>query len=86
MSERFDRTKRLLGADAMEKLHRAHVAVFGIGGVGGHAVDALVRSGIGKITIVDSDEVAVSNINRQLIATTKTVGQKKVLAMKEHLM
>lgn len=86
MSERFDRTKRLLGADAMEKLHNAHVAVFGIGGVGGHAVDALVRSGIGKITIVDSDEVAVSNINRQLIATTKTVGEKKVLAMKEHLL
>ena len=86
MSERFDRTKRLLGADAMEKLHKAHVAVFGIGGVGGHAVDALVRSGIGKITIVDSDEVAVSNINRQLIATEKSIGRKKVLAMKEHLL
>jgi tRNA A37 threonylcarbamoyladenosine dehydratase len=86
VSERFDRTKRLLGADAMEKLHSSHVAVFGIGGVGGHAVDALVRSGIGTITIVDSDEVAVSNINRQLIATEKTVGRKKVMAMKEHLL
>ena len=86
MSERFDRTKRLLGADAMEKLHNAHVAVFGIGGVGGHAVDALVRSGIGKITIVDSDEVAVSNINRQLIATEKSIGRKKVLVMKDHLL
>ena len=86
MSERFDRTKRLLGADAMEKLHKAHVAVFGIGGVGGHAVDALVRSGIGKITIVDSDEVAVSNINRQLIATEKSIGRKKVLVMKDHLL
>lgn len=86
MSERFDRTKRLLGAEAMDKLNNSHVAVFGIGGVGGHAVDALVRSGIGAITIVDSDAVAVSNINRQLIATTKTVGRKKVEVMKEHLL
>lgn len=86
MSERFDRTKRLLGAETMEKLHNSHVAVFGIGGVGGHAVDALVRSGIGTITIVDSDEVAVSNINRQLIATEKSVGRKKVDVMKEHLL
>lgn len=86
MAERFDRTKRLLGADAMERLKNSHVAVFGIGGVGGHAVDALVRSGIGMITIVDSDDIAVSNINRQLIATTKTVGQKKVQVMKEHLL
>ena len=86
MSERFDRTKRLLGADAMTKLQNSHVAVFGIGGVGGHAVDALVRSGIGRITIVDSDDVAVSNINRQLIATTHTVGMKKVEAMREHLL
>ena len=86
MSERFDRTKRLLGAGAMEKLQNAHVAVFGIGGVGGHAVDALARSGIGTITIVDSDEVAVSNINRQLIATEKSVGRKKVHVMKEHIL
>lgn len=86
MGKNFDRTKRLLGGTAMEKLMNAHVAVFGIGGVGGHAVDALVRSGIGEITIVDSDEVAESNINRQLIATTKTVGRKKVEVMKEHLM
>ena len=86
MSERFDRTKRLLGADAMKKLNNAHVAVFGIGGVGGHAVDALARSGIGTLTIVDSDEVSVSNINRQLIATTKSVGRKKVQVMKEHLL
>ena len=86
MSQKFDRTKRLLGADAMQKLKNAHVAVFGIGGVGGHAVEALVRSGIGEITIVDSDEVAESNINRQLIATTKTVGRKKVEVMKERLL
>lgn len=86
MGNKFDRTKRLLGADAMEKLNNSHVAVFGIGGVGGHAADALARSGIGEITIVDSDEVAESNINRQLIATTKTVGRKKVEVMKEHLL
>lgn len=86
MGQRFDRTKRLLGANAMDKLKEAHVAVFGIGGVGGHAVDALVRSGIGKVTIVDSDEVAVSNINRQLIATSDSVGRKKTEVMKEHLL
>lgn len=86
MGNKFDRTKRLLGADAMNKLKNSHVAVFGIGGVGGHAADALVRSGIGEITIVDSDEVAESNINRQLIATTKTVGRKKVDVMEEHLL
>lgn len=86
MGNRFDRTKRLLGADAMEKLKNSRVAVFGIGGVGGHAADALVRSGIGEIDIIDSDEVAESNINRQLIATTKTVGRKKVDVMKEHLL
>ena len=86
MGNKFDRTKRLLGADAMNKLKNSHVAVFGIGGVGGHAADALIRSGIGEITIVDSDEVAESNINRQLIATTKTVGRKKVEVMREHLL
>lgn len=86
MGEKFDRTKRLLGKDAIEQLEKSHVAVFGIGGVGGHAVDALARSGIGSITIVDSDEVAESNINRQLIATTKTIGRKKVQVMKEHLL
>ena len=86
MANKFDRTKRLLGATAMKKLNEAHVAVFGIGGVGGHAVEALVRSGIGEITIVDSDEIAESNINRQLIATTKTVGRKKVDVMQEHLL
>lgn len=86
MADKFDRTKRLLGANAMERLKHAHVAVFGIGGVGGHAADALARSGIGTLTIVDSDEVAESNINRQLIATTKTIGRKKVDVMKEHVL
>lgn len=86
MGNKFDRTKRLLGSDAMNKLNKSHVAVFGIGGVGGHAVDALARSGIGTITIVDSDLVATSNINRQLIATVETVGRKKVEVMREHLL
>lgn len=86
MAERFDRTKRLLGAEAMEKLKNARVAVFGIGGVGGHAAEALVRSGVGAIDIIDSDEVALSNINRQLIARESTVGRKKVDVMKEHLL
>lgn len=86
MSKKFDRTKRLLGAEAMDKLSKARVAVFGIGGVGGHAADALVRSGIGAIDIIDSDDVAESNINRQLIATTNTIGRKKVDVMKEHLL
>lgn len=86
MGNKFDRTKRLLGSDAMNKLNKSHVAVFGIGGVGGHAVDALARSGIGTITIVDSDLVATSNINRQLIATVETVGRKKIEVMREHLL
>lgn len=86
MGNKFDRTERLLGSEAMKKIYDSHVAVFGIGGVGGHAVEALVRSGIGEITIVDSDDVAESNINRQLIATSKTIGRKKVEVMKEHLL
>lgn len=68
----------LLGKEAVEKLKNSRVAVFGIGGVGGYALEALVRAGVGEIDIVDSDDVAVSNINRQILATTKTVGQKKV--------
>ena len=86
MIEQFSRIERLLGTEAMEKLYHSRVAVFGIGGVGGHAVEALVRSGVGSIDIIDSDDVAVSNINRQLIATHRTVGRKKVDVMKEHLL
>lgn len=76
--EKFLRSEMLLGAEALEKLKRARVAVFGIGGVGGYALEALVRAGVGEIDIIDSDDVAVSNINRQILATTETVGQKKV--------
>jgi len=86
MNKRFDRTKRLLGIEAMDKLRTSRVAVFGIGGVGGHAAEALVRSGVGAIDIIDSDEIAESNINRQLIATTKTIGHKKVEVMRDHLL
>ncbi len=86
MKEQFSRIERLVGTQAMEKLYNSRVAVFGIGGVGGHATEALVRSGIGAIDIIDSDDVAVSNINRQLIATYSTVGRKKVEVMKEHLL
>lgn len=86
MREQFSRIERLLGTEAMEKLKNAKVAVFGIGGVGGHAVEALVRSGIGAVDIIDSDDIAVSNINRQLIATRSTVGRKKVEVMKERLL
>lgn len=78
--EMLERTEMLLGRSAVERLGRAHVAVFGAGGVGGHAIEALVRSGVGEITIVDMDTVSVSNINRQVFATTKTVGMAKVEA------
>lgn len=83
MNEKFIRTERLLGREAMEKLKNARVAVFGVGGVGGYVVEALVRSGIGAIDIFDNDTVAESNINRQIIATTDTVGRLKVDVAKE---
>lgn len=76
--EKFLRTEMLLGKEAIEKLKNARVAVFGIGGVGGYALEALVRAGVGEIDIIDSDSVSVSNINRQILATTLTVGEKKV--------
>lgn len=83
MAEEFARTELLLGADGMEKLKNARVAVFGIGGVGGHAFEALVRSGVGKIDIFDNDTVALTNLNRQIIATRETLGKSKVDAAKE---
>lgn len=86
MKEQFDRTRLLFGDDAMEKLQNSRVAVFGIGGVGGHTVEALVRSGIGAIDLIDSDEVSISNVNRQIIATLSTVGRYKVDVMKDRIM
>lgn len=82
----FDRTEKLLGAEALEKLRRSRVAVFGMGGVGGILSEALVRSGVGEIAIIDKDTVDETNINRQIIATGKTVGMDKVEAMKERLL
>lgn len=83
-SELFCRTELLLGKEAMDKLSRAHIAVFGLGGVGGHAFDALVRSGVGRITVVDADSFSASNINRQLLASLSTVGVSKTRVAVEH--
>lgn len=76
--EYFSRTKRILGEESMKKLARSRVAVFGIGGVGGYVVEALARSGIGSLDLIDSDQVDETNLNRQIIATTKTIGLDKV--------
>ena len=81
----FDRVKMLVGEDALKKLEKKSVAVFGIGGVGGYAVEALVRSGVGSVSIFDSDAVDCTNINRQIIATTSSVGKDKVAVMKDRL-
>ncbi|MBO5338296.1 MAG: tRNA threonylcarbamoyladenosine dehydratase [Clostridia bacterium] len=83
--EELSRTIALLGEENVEKLKNKKVIVFGIGGVGGHTVDALARTGVGEIDIVDSDVVSLSNINRQIIALHSTVGQKKVDAMKARI-
>jgi len=78
MREELSRLEKLIGTAALEKLASSRVAVFGVGGVGGHAFEALVRSGVGEIDIIDGDVVAVSNLNRQIIATALTVGKPKV--------
>ena len=80
MKEQFLRTAMLLGRDAVERLQKARVAVFGIGGVGGYTVEALARSGIGQLDLIDSDTVSISNINRQILAVHSTVGMPKVEA------
>lgn len=86
MREQFSRTELLFGKEAMERLARARVAVFGIGGVGGYAVEALVRSGIGAIDLIDNDKVCLTNLNRQIIATRKTVGKYKTEVMRERIL
>ena len=86
MEEQFSRTQALLGEAAMERLKKARVAVFGIGGVGGYTVEALARSGIGTIDVIDSDTVSVTNLNRQLLATHSTVGMLKVEAAKARIL
>jgi len=82
----FRRAELLLGDEAMGRIAQKRVIIFGVGGVGSWCAESLVRSGISRLTIVDSDRVAVTNINRQLMATTKTVGQVKVEALKERLL
>ena len=86
MANQFDRTELLIGKDGLERLRNANVAVFGIGGVGGYAVEALIRSGLGNITLVDNDIVFVTNINRQIIATHKTKGRYKVDVMLDRIL
>ena len=86
MLNQFSRTQLLLGADNMERLKNAKVAVFGIGGVGGYTVEALVRSGIGSFVLVDDDKVCLTNLNRQIIATRKTVGKYKVEVMRDRIL
>ncbi|NLP34403.1 MAG: tRNA threonylcarbamoyladenosine dehydratase [Clostridiales bacterium] len=86
MLNQFSRTELLLGGEAMELLSKARVAVFGIGGVGGYTVEALARSGVGTIDLIDDDKVCLTNINRQIIATRKTIGKYKVDVMKERVL
>ena len=85
MNEFYSRTAMLLGEDAINKLKGSRVAVFGIGGVGGYVVEALVRAGIGAIDLIDNDEVCESNLNRQIIATRSTLGMAKVDAMEARI-
>ena len=85
MLDQFSRTRLLLGPEGMEKLKNARVAVFGIGGVGGYAVEALARSGVGALDLIDDDKVCLTNINRQIIATRKTVGKYKVDVAEERI-
>lgn len=85
MPGQFSRTELLFGEEAIRRLHTARVAVFGIGGVGSYVVEALVRSGVGKIDLIDNDRVCLSNINRQLFATHRTLGQYKVDAAEERI-
>ena len=86
MTEQFSRTELLLGSGAMDKLARARVAVFGVGGVGGYVCEALARSGVGALDLIDDDRVCLSNINRQIIATHSTVGRYKTDVMKERIL
>ncbi len=86
MPNQFSRTQLLIGSEGIEKLAKSRVAVFGIGGVGGYTVEALVRSGLGTIDIIDDDKVCLTNINRQIYATHKTIGQYKVDVAKERIL
>ena len=86
MDKRLERTELLLGSKNIEKLKRARVAVFGVGGVGGYVVEALARCGIGTLDLIDNDEVAESNLNRQIIATVSTIGRPKVEVARDRIL
>ena len=86
MDPRFQRTAMLLGGEALERLHNSRVAVFGLGGVGGYVVEALARSGVGALDLIDNDTVALSNLNRQIIATENTLGELKTEAAKARVL
>ena len=86
MLTQFSRTELLLGKEAMEKLKNSRVAVFGVGGVGGYVCEALVRSGVGAFDLIDDDKVCLTNLNRQIIATRKTIGKYKTNVMKERIL
>ncbi len=86
MENEFSRTEMLIGKEGIKKLSKAKVAIFGIGGVGSFVAEGLARSGIGNFVLVDNDKVSITNINRQIIATTKTVGEYKVDLMKERIL
>ena len=86
MNEQFSRTAMLIGEEAIDKLARSRVAVFGVGGVGGYVVEALARAGVGKLDLIDSDTVSVSNINRQIIATHSTLGRFKTEVARERVL
>lgn len=86
MSERFYRTQMLIGTDALKKLENSRVAVFGVGGVGGYVAESLARAGVGTIDLIDNDTVSLSNINRQIIALSSSVGRLKTEVMKERIL
>ena len=86
MADQYSRTRLLLGAEGLEKLRNARVAVFGLGGVGGYAMEALARSGIGQLDLIDDDEINLTNLNRQVLALHSTIGVSKVEAAKERIL
>ena len=86
MLNEFSRTELLLGQDGMKKLKSSSVAIFGVGGVGSYIAEALARSGVGKLILIDNDEVTITNLNRQLIALHSTIGRKKVDVAKDRLL
>ena len=86
MREQFIRTEMLLGAEALARLQRARVALFGLGGVGGYALEALARSGIGQLDLIDNDTIGISNLNRQILATHSTLGLPKTEAARKRVL